>query len=270
VAAAPTTQGPRPRARIDDAPAVAFEVRALSCAWGPRDALTDVTLDIPARRVTALIGPSGCGKSTFLRALNRMNEAREPVRVRGVVTFEGVDLHGPAVDPVALRRRVGMISRDPWLFPGTVGDNVAFALDAAGVRDPATRAERVESALRRAALWDELKDRLGDPADALPLGLRQRLCVARALAAEPAVLLLDEPTSGLDAVATAQLEELISELRDTLTVVIVTHGLQQAARVSQTTAFFLDGRLVEVGDTRTIFTRPREAQTRDYVTGRYG
>jgi phosphate transport system ATP-binding protein len=268
VVAAPVTPDLRPRGE-EDTP-VAFRVQGLSCAYGDRDVLKDVTLEIPARRVTALIGPSGCGKSTFLRVLNRMNELREPVRMRGAVLLDGVDLHAPTTDPVALRRRVGMIPRDPWLFPGSVWDNVAFALDAAGVRDPATRVERVESALQRAALWDDLKDDLTRPARAVPPRLRQQLCVARALAAQPEVLLLDEPTSGLDAVATARMEELIADLRDTLTVVIVTHGLQQAARVSQTTAFFLDGALVEVGDTRTIFTRPRREQTRDYVTGRTG
>lgn len=260
----------RARPLVEEGAAVAFAVRDLSCAYPDRTVLEGVSLDIPARRVTALIGPSGCGKSTFLRVLNRMNEARERVRVRGSVRLDGVDIHGPDIDPVALRRRVGMVARTPLLFPGSVLRNVSFPLDAAGLRGPAERAERVEEALRRADLWDELKDRLGDPADRLPTGLRQRLCIARALAARPEVLLLDEPTSELDAVATARVEELIADLREALTVVIVTHGLQQAARVSQTTAFFLDGRLVEVGDTRAIFTRPREAQTRDYVTGRYG
>lgn len=258
------------RPLVEASPAVAFAVRGLSCAYDTRRVLADVSLDIPARRVTSLIGPSGCGKSTFLRVLNRMNETREAVRVTGTVTLDGVDLHGPEVDPVALRRRVVMISREPRMFPGTVGDNVAFALDAAGLRDPAARAERIESALRRANLWPELRDRLDEPARRLASGVRQLLCIARALAAEPEVLLLDEPTSELDAVATARVEELLAALRETLTVVIVTHGPQQAARVSQVTAFFLDGRLVEVGDTRAIFTRPRAAPTRDYVTGRYG
>lgn len=270
MATAPSIAGTRPRPAADGVAATAFAVRGLSCAFGGRRVLTDVTFDIPARRVTALIGPSGCGKSTLLRALNRMNEAREEVTVTGSVTLDGVEIHGAGVDPVALRRRVVMISREPRMFPGTVGDNVAFAVDAAGRRDPASRAERVEAALRRADLWTELRDRLGDDAARLPTGLRQLLCVARALAAEPEVLLLDEPTSELDAVATARVEELVAALREALTVVIATHGPQQAARVSQTTAFFLDGRLVEVGDTRAIFTRPREPQTRDYVTGRYG
>lgn len=252
----------------DDPPK--FDVQGLSVFYGSHQALHDVSMAIYPRRVTALIGPSGCGKSTFLRTLNRMNDTIEGTRVVGRVTLDGEDIYQRGVDVVELRRRVGMVFQRPQPFPKSVFENVAYGLRIAGVRDRRILAERVELSLRRAALWDEVKDRLDQSALALSGGQQQRLCIARALAVEPEVLLMDEPASALDPIATARIEELISELRETLTIVIVTHSMQQAARVSQITGFFYMGRLVEVGETSVIFTRPRQRQTEDYITGRFG
>ncbi len=247
-----------------------FEVRALSCFYGSRQVLDDVSLDVPARCVTALVGPTGCGKSTFLRVLNRMHDVREPLRVTGTVTLDGDDIHHPDVDVARLRRRVGMVFHRPRVFPRSVRDNVAYGLRVAGETDPVVLEDRVETALRRADLWDELRDRLESPALSLPEGAQQRLCIARALALGPACLLLDDPTGSLDPAATARIEALLSALRSQLTVVCVTHSLQQAARVSQHLAYFDGGRLVEAGDTQAVFTRPRRQATEDYLTGRFG
>jgi phosphate transport system ATP-binding protein len=233
-------------------------------------ALAAIDLDVGEREVLALIGPSGCGKSTFLRVLNRMNDTVSGARVAGSVKLDGEEVLGPSYDVVALRRRVGMVFQRPQPFPKSIFDNVAYGLRAHGLTDKRELEWRVQQALVRAALWDEVKDRLDANGLGLSGGQAQRLCIARALAVEPEVLLMDEPTSALDPIATARLEELIAELRDELTIVIVTHSMQQAARVSQRTAFFYMGQLVEVGPTRELFTRPRETRTEDYISGRFG
>jgi phosphate transport system ATP-binding protein len=221
--------------------------------------------------VTAIIGPSGCGKSTFIRCLNRMHEVVPEARVSGTVLVEGEDVYAPGVDPVQVRRRIGMVFQRPNPFPTmSVFDNVAAGLRLAGVRRRADLQEAVERALRQAALWDEVKDGLDKSGTSLSGGQQQRLCIARALAVDPAVLLMDEPCSALDPIATARIEELILELRGALTIVIVTHNMQQAARVSEATAFFLMGELVEFGVTRELFTNPRDKRTEDYITGRFG
>jgi phosphate transport system ATP-binding protein len=233
-------------------------------------ALEDIDLDIHPREVLALIGPSGCGKSTFLRVLNRMNDTIPGARVTGTVTLDGENTLGRQVDVVTLRRRVGMVFQRPQPFPKSIFDNVAYGLRAHGLRDKSEITHRVEEALARAALWDEVKDRLHGSALGLSGGQAQRLCVARALAVSPEVLLMDEPTSALDPIATARLEELIHELRRDLTIVAVTHSMQQAARISQRTAFFYMGVLIEEGPTKKLFTRPQEARTEDYISGRFG
>jgi phosphate transport system ATP-binding protein len=232
--------------------------------------LGPVTIEITEKHVTALIGPSGCGKSTFLRSLNRMNDLVLGCRVEGDVRLDGQAIYGPGVDPVEVRRRVGMVFQKSNPFPKTIFDNVAYGLRIGGMRDRADIAGRVEQALGRAALWDEVKDRLGESALGLSGGQQQRLCIARALAVEPEVLLMDEPASALDPIATAHIEELIHELARDYTVIIVTHNMQQAARVSDYTAFFYMGDLVEFASTDTIFTHPSQPRTEDYVTGRFG
>lgn len=242
----------------------------VSVRYGESVAIAGVSLDVRHNEVLALIGPSGCGKSTFLRALNRMNDTVDGVRTTGCILLEGEDVYAPEVDPVALRRRVGMVFQKSTPFPKSIFENVAYGLRVAGVRDKAQLAERVERALRQAALWDEVKDRLDESGEALSGGQQQRLCIARALAVDPEVLLMDEPASALDPIATAKIEELVRELRASLTVVIVTHNMQQAARISQRTAFFYMGRLVEIGDTEDVFQRPRERATREYVSGHFG
>jgi phosphate transport system ATP-binding protein len=250
----------------------AAKMRAVDLAvhYGDKKAIGGVSLDVGAREVVALIGPSGCGKSTFLRSLNRMNDTIDGIRVVGRVELDGEDIYGPDVDPVLLRRRVGMVFQRSNPFPKSIFENVAYGLRVAGTRDPRVIKERVERALQKAALWDEVKDRLGESGLSLSGGQQQRLCIARALAVEPEVVLMDEPASALDPIATAKIEDLISELRRSYSIVIVTHSMQQAARVSQRTAFFYMGRLVEVGDTTTLFTKPREKETEDYITGRFG
>ncbi|MBZ4685250.1 MAG: pstBB [Desulfomicrobiaceae bacterium] len=249
---------------------VKIAARHLNFYYGEAQALFDISLDMYARQATALIGPSGCGKSTFLRCLNRMNDLIAGTRTTGELTMDGQDILGPAVDVVTLRRRVGMVFQKPNPFPKSIFDNVAYGLRVNGVRDKAFIAQRVEESLRLAALWDEVKDRLHASALGLSGGQQQRLCIARALAVEPEVLLMDEPASALDPIATQKIEELIHELKQRFTIVIVTHSMQQAARVSDRTAFFYMGRLIEVGDTEQIFTRPANAQTEDYITGRFG
>jgi phosphate transport system ATP-binding protein len=231
--------------------------------------LRDVSMEIPALSVTAVIGPSGCGKSTFLRCLNRMHELTPGARMEGTIRLDAEDVHGGEVDPVHLRRRVGMVFQRPNPFPTmSIFDNVAAGLRLN--RIPGDHAEKAERCLRQAALWDEVKDRLGASALSLSGGQQQRLCIARALAIEPEVLLMDEPASALDPIATAKIEALIHELKAAYTIVIVTHNMQQAARVSDRTAFFYMGELVEVGATEQIFTNPREQRTEDYVTGKFG
>ena len=242
----------------------------LSVRYGEKTAIEGVTIEVNANEVLALIGPSGCGKSTFLRALNRMNETIGGVTTTGRVELDGSDIYAPEVDPVLVRRRVGMVFQKSNPFPKSIFDNVAYGLRIAGIKDEKTVVQRVERALRQAALWDEVKDRLGESGLRLSGGQQQRLCIARALAVEPDVLLMDEPASALDPIATAHIEDLIADLRRTLTIVIVTHNMQQAARVSQRTGFFYLGRLVEVSDTSTLFTRPKERETEDYITGRFG
>jgi phosphate transport system ATP-binding protein len=249
----------------------ALRVRDLSVAFGANQVLKRVTLDIPARAVTAIIGPSGCGKSTFLRTLNRMHELVPTARLEGEILLFGADIYASGVEPAVVRRRVGMVFQKSNPFPTlSIADNVTVGLRLNGLRDRAKLAGRLEEALGMAALWDEVKDRLGAPAVSLSGGQQQRLCIARALAVEPEVLLMDEPASALDPLATARIEELILELKKKYTLVIVTHNMQQAARVSDLTAFFYQGQLVEYGPTGKIFTNPRKQQTEDYVTGRFG
>jgi phosphate transport system ATP-binding protein len=247
-----------------------FTVRHLDFWYGDKQALFDISLDIPERSVVALIGPSGCGKSTFLRALNRMNDLIEGTRHTGDVTLDGGEIYGRAVNLVDLRRRVGMVFQKSNPFPKTVFENVVFGPRVAGVRDRKQLKEICERCLRGAALWDEVEHRLDESALNLSGGQAQRLCIARALATDPEVLLLDEPASALDPASTARIEDLIFELKHDYTIVIVTHNMQQAARVSDQTAFFFQGKLIESGPTDQMYTRPREKQTEDYITGRFG
>jgi phosphate transport system ATP-binding protein len=233
-------------------------------------ALHEITLEIYSNQVTALIGPSGCGKSTFLRCLNRMNDLIPISRVEGRILLDQKDIYAPSVDVVSLRRKIGMVFQKPNPFPKTIFDNIAYGLRVNGIRDKAFITERVETSLIQAALWEEVKDRLQDTALGLSGGQQQRLCIARALAVEPEVLLMDEPCSALDPIATQKIEELIHELKRKYTIIIVTHNMQQAARVSDVTAFFYIGKLIEMGDTDAIFTRPNSKETEDYITGRFG
>lgn len=242
----------------------------LTVRYDGKLAVRDIDLEIPARTVLALIGPSGCGKSSFLRSLNRMLDGVEGAEVSGQVFLDGEDIYRPEVDIVGVRQRVGMVFQRSHPFAKSIFENVAFGLRVAGVRDRRVLETRVERALRQAALWDEVKDRLKASGLDLSGGQQQRLCIARALAVSPEVLLMDEPASALDPIATEKIEELVRDLRDSLTVVIVTHNLQQAVRVSQKTAFFHMGRLVEVGETGALFSSPREKETADYVAGRFG
>ncbi len=246
-------------------------VRHLNFFYGRTQALHDISLEIPGRVVIALIGPSGCGKSTFLRTLNRMNDVIPGTRVEGEVFIDGEDIYAPGTDVVDLRRRVGMVFQKSNPFPKSIFDNVAYGLRINRVTNSkAELAERVEQALEDAALWDEVKDRLHQSALGLSGGQQQRLCIARALAIRPEVILMDEPASALDPIATAKIEELIVDLKQKYTIVIVTHNMQQAARVSDTTAFFLLGKLIEVNPTEKIFTAPDQKLTEDYITGRFG
>ena len=246
-----------------------FDIRNLNLHYGDFHALKDVTLEIPERRITALIGPSGCGKSTLLRTLNRMNDLVEGCKITGEVQLDGEDIYGK-MDVNLLRKRVGMVFQKPNPFPMSVYDNVAYGPRTHGVRGKAKLTDIVERSLRSAAIWDELKDRLNRNALGLSGGQQQRLCIARALAVEPEVLLMDEPTSALDPISTAKIEELALALKRDYTIVIVTHNMQQAARISDRTAFFLLGELVEFGDTQKLFSLPRDKRTEDYITGRFG
>jgi phosphate transport system ATP-binding protein len=245
-------------------------VRGLEVFYGPKRALGPVSMDLSEKRVTALIGPSGCGKSTFLRSLNRMNELIPGCRMEGSVELDGQAIYGPGIDAVVVRRRIGMVFQRSNPFPKSIFENVAYGLRIGGMGGGSELSGRVERALRQSALWEEVKDRLNESALGMSGGQQQRLCIARALAVEPEVLLMDEPASALDPIATAHIEELINELSDDYTVVIVTHNMQQAARVSDFTAFFYMGDLIEVDRTQVLFTKPSQSKTEDYITGRFG
>ncbi|MBY8820888.1 phosphate ABC transporter ATP-binding protein PstB [Sphingomonas colocasiae] len=245
--------------------------RDVSVFYGAKQAIKSVSIDIDMANVTAFIGPSGCGKSTFLRTLNRMNDTISGARVEGRIELDGEDIYASSMDVVQLRARVGMVFQKPNPFPKSIYENVAYGPRIHGLAPAKADLDRmVESALRKAGLWDEVKDRLNESGTALSGGQQQRLCIARAIAVDPEVVLMDEPCSALDPIATAKIEELIHELRGRYAIAIVTHNMQQAARVSQKTAFFHLGTLVEYGDTSEIFTNPREERTKDYITGRYG
>ena len=246
------------------------EIDRLSLYYGPTRALKDVSMSVPKHRVTAYIGPSGCGKTTLLRCINRMNDLVDGVRIVGTIRVGGTDVYDPSVDVTELRKRVGMVFQKSNPFPKSIFDNAAYGPRILGVKSRSDLEGIVERSLRAAALWDEVQDRLGESALGLSGGQQQRLCIARAIAVEPDVLLMDEPCSSLDPIATARIEELMLELKNSYTIVIVTHNMQQAARVSDYTGFMLLGELVEFGVTRELFTNPRDKRTEDYITGRFG
>ncbi|WP_341350350.1 phosphate ABC transporter ATP-binding protein PstB [Parendozoicomonas haliclonae] len=247
-----------------------LDIRGLDLYYGEKQALFGINMPIPKKRVTAFIGPSGCGKSTLLRSLNRMNDLVDGCRIEGGIFHDGEDIYHKSVDVADLRRRVGMVFQKPNPFPKSIYENVAYGLRIQGINKKRVLDETVEWALKGAALWDEVKDRLHDSALGLSGGQQQRLVIARTIAVKPEVLLLDEPASALDPISTLKIEELINELKEQFTIVIVTHNMQQAARVSDYTAFMYMGQLIEFADTDTIFTNPREKKTEDYITGRYG
>ncbi len=249
---------------------IKLQVEQLNVYYGANHALHDISMNIPKRQVTALMGPSGCGKSTFLRALNRMHDLTPSARVTGSVTWNGVDIYAPETDVITIRQSIGMVFQRPNPFPSSIFNNVTYGLHIQGHHSRHDMQEIVERSLRGAALWDEVKDRLNSSAQGLSGGQQQRLCIARALAVAPDVLLMDEPASALDPISTLKIEELVEELRNSYTIVIVTHNLQQAARVSQFTGFFLSGHLIEFGSTNQVFTQPRDKHTEDFVTGRFG
>ena len=270
IAPAATSAGVAMEFAPDD---VVFELDELSCYYADFRAVRDISLQVPRNRITAIIGPSGCGKSTLLRSFNRMNDLVDSAHITGSIRYHGVDLYGPGVDPVEVRRRIGMVFQKPNPFPKSIYDNVSFGPRVAGFRGDMD--ELVEASLRRAALWDEVKDKLRQPGTALSGGQQQRLCIARAIAVEPDVILMDEPCSALDPIATLRIEELMRELTENYTIVIVTHNMQQAARASDVTAFLTMGQdragyLVEMAPTDDIFTRPANRLTEDYITGRFG
>ena len=253
------------------ADAIKVQARDVNAFYGEKQALKDVSIDVPARAVTALIGPSGCGKSTFLRCINRMNDTIPSARVTGQITIDGQDIYDPRLDVVQLRARVGMVFQKPNPFPKSIYENVAYGPRIHGLAGNRVELDEiVMSSLEKAGLLKEVRDRLNEPGTSLSGGQQQRLCIARAIAVSPEVILMDEPCSALDPIATAKIEELIDELRENYCIVMVTHSMQQAARVSQRTAFFHLGELIEEGETAEIFTNPRNRQTRDYITGRYG
>ena len=247
-----------------------LEAKSLNLWYGPNHALHDVSVAIPERQITAFIGPSGCGKSTFLRTLNRMNDLIPSVKIEGEVDFHGKNIYDARVDPTLLRKRIGMVFQKANPFPMSIYDNVAYGPRTHGIRSHAKLDDIVERSLRSAAIWDEVKDRLKKSAMGLSGGQQQRLCIARALAVEPQVLLMDEPTSALDPISTSKIEELAIELKKQYTIVIVTHNMQQALRISDRTAFFLLGELIEYDDTERIFSTPSQKKTEDYITGRFG
>ena len=242
----------------------------LNLWYGAHQALHNISIDIPEKSITALIGPSGCGKSTFLKTLNRMNDLVGGVKITGEVTYDGENIYDPSVDVNELRKRIGMVFQKPNPFPMSIYDNIAYGPRTHGIRNKAKLDDIVEKSLRGAAIWDEVKDRLKKNALGLSGGQQQRLCIARALAVEPKVLLMDEPTSALDPISTSKIEDLATQLREQYTIVIVTHNMQQAARISDTTAFFLLGELVEYGQTEQMFSQPQDKRTEDYITGRFG
>ena len=242
----------------------------LNLWYGTNHALKDITMDMPEKSITAFIGPSGCGKSTFLKTLNRMNDLISSVKIQGKVLYKGNDIYDKAVDVNELRRDIGMVFQKPNPFPMSIYDNIAYGPRTHGIKNKAKLDEIVEQSLRNAAIWDEVKDRLKKSALGLSGGQQQRLCIARALAEEPEVLLMDEPTSALDPISTMKIEELAEELKNRYTIIIVTHNMQQAARISDRTAFFYMGELVECGDTEKIFSQPNDERTEDYITGRFG
>ena len=247
-----------------------LQVKDLDLWYGAHQALHSVSMDIPEKSITAFIGPSGCGKSTFLKTLNRMNDLVPGVKITGEVRYRGEDIYAPGTDVCRLRREIGMVFQKPNPFPMSIYDNIAYGPRTHGIRSKARLDELVERSLRGAAIWDEVKDRLKKNALGLSGGQQQRLCIARALAVEPAVLLMDEPTSALDPISTSHIEELTMELKERYTIVIVTHNMQQAVRISDRTAFFLLGELVEYGATEQVFSAPAEKRTEDYITGRFG
>ena len=246
------------------------EIRNFGLWYGQKQALFDVSFDVQRGLVTALIGPSGCGKSTLIRCLNRMNDLIDGVRIEGVMQLDGAEIYGAGVDVIALRKRMGMVFQKPNPFPLSIYENVVYPLRVDGIRDRSTLDETAERALKSSALWDEVKDRLKESALGLSGGQQQRLCIARAIASDPEVLLMDEPCSALDPIATSRIEELIDKLKGQYTIVIVTHNMQQAARVSDNTAFMYIGRLIEYGKTETMFTNPVHTRTQAYITGRFG
>jgi len=269
---APAASGERVAMEFED-DEVVFELDALSCFYGSFRAVRDISLQVPKNQISAIIGPSGCGKSTLLRSFNRMNDLVDSARIEGTILYHGVDLYADGVDPVEVRRRIGMVFQKPNPFPKSIYDNVSFGPKVAGFRG--NMDELVERSLRRAALWDEVKDKLKEPGTALSGGQQQRLCIARAIAVEPDVILMDEPCSALDPIATLRIEELMRELKQNYTIVIVTHNMQQAARASDVTAFLTMGEdragyLVEMAPTQDLFTRPANRITEDYITGRFG
>jgi phosphate transport system ATP-binding protein len=249
---------------------IKMHTKNLDFFYGNFQALYNVSIEFAQNRVTALIGPSGCGKSTYLRCLNRMNDLISGIRVKGQAMLDTEDIYDPSIDVVTLRRRVGMVFQKPNPFPKSIFENIAYGLKVNGVKDKGKITEIVEKSLKQAAIWEEVKDRMNESALGLSGGQQQRLCIARALAVDPEVLLMDEPASALDPIATQKIEELITELSSKLTIIIVTHNMQQAARVSDRTAFFYMGKLIEVNDTDTLFTKPGLKQTEDYITGRFG
>jgi phosphate transport system ATP-binding protein len=257
---------PAPR----EAAATAIELRDVNLSYGDNHVLHDITMDIGAKQVTAFIGPSGCGKSTLLRCLNRMNDLIDSTQVSGSIKVKGQDLYAPDTDVIEVRRRIGMVFQKSNPFPKSIYENVVYGLRIAGIRDRPTLDEACERSLRGAALWDEVKDRLAESGLSLSGGQQQRLCIARAIAVEPEIVLMDEPCSALDPIATLKIEELIYRLKEQYTIVTVTHNLQQAARVSDMTAFFWLGKLIEYGKTPELFTRPGQKLTEDYITGRFG
>lgn len=249
---------------------IKIQVKDLSLYYGEKKALNEISMQIPANKVTALIGPSGCGKSTFLRCINRMNDLIPSVKITGEMLVEGVDIYDKNVDVVNIRKKIGMVFQKSNPFPKSIYENVAYGPRINGLKDKTQLDEIVEISLRQAAIWDELKDRLDDSALGLSGGQQQRLCIARTLAVSPDIILMDEPASALDPISTSKIEELVHELKEQYTIIIVTHNMQQAARTSDHTAFFYMGELIEMGKTNAIFTKPEKKQTEDYITGRFG
>ncbi len=249
---------------------VKIEVNNLSLFYGEKQALKNISMQIPRNKVTALIGPSGCGKSTFLRSINRMNDLIPSVKITGELLVEGVDIYDKDVDVVNIRKKIGMVFQKSNPFPKSIYENIAYGPRINGIKDKTQLDEIVETSLRQAAIWDEVKDRLGDSAMGLSGGQQQRLCIARTLAVSPDIILMDEPASALDPISTSKIEELVHQLKEHYTIIIVTHNMQQAARTSDYTGFFYLGELIEMDKTKTIFTKPSKKQTEDYITGRFG